>query len=84
MTDSSPTTSYPSQAAAEEVSLEISWRIKDRNLIHRIQAYFGMSRYMTVNYTSPVGIKPGDPKYPVLLEGEQKGFYWILRKPKRQ
>ena len=84
MTDSSATTSSPSQAAAEEVSLELSWKIKDRDQIHRIQAYFGMSRYMSVNYTSPIDIKPDDPKYPVLLEGEQKGFYWICRKPKRK
>ena len=84
MTDSSPTTSSPSQATAEEVDLSLSWRTKDRDQIHRIQAYFGMSGYMSVNYISPISIKPDNPKYPVLLEGEKKGFYWILRIPKRK
>ena len=84
MTDSSPTTSYPSQAEAGEVDIVISWKIKDWNFIHRIMDYFGMHRYLSVNYTSPFRIRRDDPKYPVLLEGEQKGFYTICYKPKCQ
>ena len=84
MTDSSPTTLSPSLAGAEEDRLELSWNIRDYNFIHRIQDYFGMSRYLSVNYMSPISINPDDPKYQVLLEGEQKGFYHICRKPKRQ
>ena len=84
MTDSSPTTLSPLQAKAGGVELVLSWRIKDWNFIHRIQDYFGMSRYLSVNYMSPISINPDDPKYQVLLEGEQKGFYHICRKPKRQ
>ena len=84
MTDSSPTTLSPSLAGAGEDRLELSWNIRAYDFIHRIQEYFGMSRYMTVNYTSPVTISPDDPKYPVLLEGEQKGFYRIRKIPKCQ
>ena len=69
MTDSSPTTLSPSQAQAGEVELVLSWNIKDRNFMHRIQDYFRMERYMSVNYMSPVKIAPDDPKYQVLLEG---------------
>lgn len=43
-----------------------------------------MSRYLSVNYMSPINIGTDDPKYPVLLEGEEKGFYRICRRPKRQ
>ena len=81
MTDSSHTTLYPSPERAGEDELVISWKIKDRNFIHRIQDYFGMGRYMSVNYTSPIKISSDDPKYPVLFEGEQKGFYRILKFP---
>ncbi len=64
--------------------MHLSWKIKDRATIYRIQRYFGMPRYMTVNYLSPINIKPDDPKYPVLLEGQEKGFYRICYLPKRQ
>lgn len=84
MTDSNPTTLSPSPAKAVEVEIVLSWRIKDIPFIHRIQDYFGMSRYLSVNYMSPINIGTDDPKYPVLLEGEEKGFYRICRRPKRQ
>lgn len=84
MTDSSPTTSCLSQAKAGEVELMLYWSIKDRDFMHRIQDYFGMSRYLSVNYMSPINISPDNPKYQVLLEGEEKGFYRICRLPKRQ
>ena len=84
MTDSNPTTLSHLQAKAEEVEVMLSWNTKDWDFIHRIQDYFGMKRYMSVNHMSPINIKPDDPKYPLLLEGEEKGFYRICRKPKRQ
>ena len=84
MTDSNPTTLSPSQEKAGGVELVLSWNIKDKDFRHRIQDYFGMQRYMSVNYMSPISISPDDPKYQVLLEGEEKGFYRIVRKPKRQ
>ena len=84
MTDSSPTTLCPSPAGAGEDELVISWKTKDWNFIHRIQDYFGMPHYTSVNYLSPIKISRDDPKYPVLLEGEQKGFYRIQKKPKCQ
>lgn len=80
MTDSSPTTLSPSQATAGEDDMVIFWKIKDWDFIHRIIDYFGMPRYFTVNYTTPFRMKRDDPKYTVLLEGEQKGFYRISRK----
>lgn len=79
MTDSSPTTLFPSPATAGEDDYLISWRTKDWNFIHRVQDYFGTPRYLSVNYTSPITISRDDPKYPVLLEGEQKGFYRITK-----
>lgn len=80
MTDSSPTTLFPSPATAGEDELVIFWNINDWNFIHRIIDYFGMPRFFTVNYKTPFRIKRDDPKYKVLLEGEQKGFYRISHK----
>ena len=81
MTDSNPTTLCPSPAIAVEDDLVISWKIKDWKFIHQIQDYFGMKHYLSVNYTSPITISRDNPKYKVLLEGEQKGFYRICKLP---
>lgn len=69
---------------SDDKQMYLSWNTKDRAVIHRIQDYFGMKRYMTLNYLSPINIKRDDLKYPVLLEGQEKGFYRICYLPKRQ
>ena len=38
-----------------QVTYQIAWRTRDRNLINRVCAYLGVRPYMSVNRTTPVG-----------------------------
>ncbi len=72
---------YPDMTVCGEDEYIMSWRIKDWDMIHRIQEYFGMQRYTTVNRLSKVTMKKTDPKWNDLLDGLRKGLYWLYKVP---
>lgn len=59
----------------------ISWRIRDWNLIHRIQDYFKMPRYTSLNRLSKIKIKQTDSKFEDLRDGVRKGLFWAYQLP---
>ena len=79
MTDSSLTTSSPSQEKAGEDEYLIKWRTRNWEHINQIREYFGIGD-VSVNFTSSLTIRNDDPRFPKLLEGAQKGFYFMSRK----
>lgn len=72
---------FPSFETTGENEYIVSWRIRDWDMIHRIQEYFGMPRYTTLNRLSKITIKRDDPKWETFVEGVRKGFYWAYKTP---
>lgn len=70
---------FPNLNVVGEDEYIISWRIKDMDMIHRIQEYFGMPRYTNINYLSKIKIKRDDPKFKDFIEGIRKGIYRVHR-----
>lgn len=68
---------YPDMTVCGKDEYILSWRIKDWDMIHRIQDYFGMPRYTTINRLSKITIRRDDPRWETFLEGLRKGFYWV-------
>jgi hypothetical protein len=68
---------YPDMTVCGKDEYILSWRIKDWDMIHRIQDYFGMPRYTTLNRLSKIKIKRDDPKWNDFLDGLRKGIYWL-------
>lgn len=66
---------FPSMTKFGENDYIVSWKISDWNMIHRIQDYLGMPRYINVNYRSKITIKRDDPKWNDFVDGVRKGFY---------
>lgn len=72
---------YPDITVCGKDDYIVSWRIKDWNLIHRIQDYFGMPRYTTLNRLSKITIKRDSPKFEDMLDGIRKGLFWAYQLP---
>jgi len=68
---------YPDITVCGKDEYIISWRIRDWELIHRIQDYFGMPRYTSLNRLSKITIKRDSPKWNDLLDGIRKGLFWV-------
>jgi hypothetical protein len=72
---------YPDITVCGKDEYIVSWRISDWNLIHRIQDYFNMPRYTSLNRLSKIKIKQNDPKYEDLRDGIRKGLFWVYQLP---
>lgn len=72
---------FPDLAHTGKDEYIISWRIRDWNLIHRIQDYFKMPRYTSLNRLSKIKIKQTDSKFEDLRDGVRKGLFWAYQLP---
>ena len=72
---------YPDITVCGKDEYIVSWRIRDWNLIHRIQDYFNMPRYTSLNRLSKIKIKQNDPKFEDLRDGIRKGLFWVYQLP---